>query len=160
MAEPLALTFFILSSLAVAPFYLAMIFAPRRQTTRRLIGSTWSVALPAGLYMVYLALVVGLLQPDVVGMWRAFYLESGFFSAAAIRFLSSAFGEHVALAVLHGWVHVVVGDLFMARWAFLDAITRDTPRWQIPLVALLTAFLGPIGVVVHLVTRGTPQADL
>ena len=52
-----------------------------------------------------------------------------------------------------GWVHVVVGDNFMAHRAHLDALERGMSNWAMALVAGLIAFLGPAGMIVHLIIR-------
>lgn len=55
----------------------------------------------------------------------------------------------------------MVGDLFMARWPYLDALARKAPGWLVRLIALLIGFVGPIGVIVNVVVRprlSDPQA--
>jgi hypothetical protein len=149
----LSTTFFILSNISVAPFYLLMIVAPRAPLTRRVLGSLWPVALPALVHVVFIILIVVISRPDVLGLWRALYIKNGLFGSTTVLFLSQIYGSFPEFATLHGWVHVVVGDLFMARWAYLDALTRRTPVWLLQLVALLIGFLGPIGVIVYVVVR-------
>jgi hypothetical protein len=74
-------------------------------------------------------------------------------SGATVTFISELYGAFPEYAILHGWVHIVVGDMFMARWAYLDALERGAPSWQMAMVALLICFVGPIGVVVYLAMR-------
>jgi hypothetical protein len=133
MALTLSTAFFILSNLSVAPFYLLMIVAPR-----------------AGLFV---AVIVLLLQPDVIGLWQALYIENGLFSSATIMFLSEIYGAFPEFAILHGWVHLVVGDMFMARWAYFDALERGIVPWVVALVSVLIAFVGPIGLIFYLLLR-------
>jgi hypothetical protein len=153
MALTLSTAFFILSNLSVAPFYLLMIFAPRANLTRRVLGSLWPIALPAGVYVVFVAVIVLFLQPDVIGLWRTLYIENGLFSSATITFLSEIYGAFPEFAILHGWVHLVVGDMFMARWAYCDALELGIVPWIVALVSVLIAFIGPIGLILYLLLR-------
>lgn len=56
-------------------------------------------------------------------------------------------------ATLHGWVHVVVGDLFMARWAYLDGVEQNAPGWMLALISLMIGFVGPLGVITYVLIR-------
>lgn len=153
MALTLSTTFFILSNLSVAPFYLLMIVAPRADQTRRVMGSLWPIALPALVHVVFLTLIIILTRPDVIGLWRTLYFDNGLFSPATIEFLSRIYGAFPEFAILHGWVHVVVGDMFMARWAYFDALERGMAAWLVALTAILIGFMGPIGVIAYLIVR-------
>src|SRR5262245_53035924 len=124
MALTLSTTFFILSNLAVAPFYLLMLVKPRADLTRRVLGSIWPIALPALVHVAFIAFILMFIRPDVIALWRELYIENGLFSAATIEFLSRMYGTFPEYATLHGWVHLVVGDMVMARWAYLDALER------------------------------------
>ena len=153
MALTLSTIFFILINLSVAPFYLLIIVAPRAGLTRRVLGSLWPMALPALVHVAFIILIVVLTRPNVLGLWRALYIENGLFSSTTVELLSKMYGTFPEFATLHGWVHIVVGDIFMARWAYLDALERDTPAWLVAFVAVLIAFFGPIGVIVYLLIR-------
>lgn len=153
MALTLSATFFILSNLVVTPFYLLMLVAPRAGLTRRMMGSVWPIALPSLVHVAFVALIFVFTRPDVIGLWRALYVEYGLLSPATIEFLSRTYGTFPEFATLHGWVHVVTGDLVMARWAYLDALERNLPAWLIAIVTLLIGFIGPIGAVIYLVVR-------
>jgi hypothetical protein len=152
VALTLSTIFFILSNLAVAPFYLLVIVAPRAELTRRLLGSLWPIAVPALVHVVFVTLIILLTRPDVIGLWRALYIENGLFSPTTIEFLSRTYGAFPEFATLHGWVHLVVGDMIMARWTYLDALERGL-AWLIALTAVLIAFIGPIGVIIYLIFR-------
>ena len=153
MSLALSTIFFILSNLVVAPFYLLMLVRPRADLTRRVLGSVWPIALPALVHTAFVTLILIFTRPDVIGLWRALYIENGLISSATIEFLSRIYGAFPEFATLHGWVHLVVGDMFMARWAYLDALERNIASWLIALVTVLIGFVGPIGVVVYLLLR-------
>ena len=153
MALTLSTTFFILSNLAVTPFYLLMLVAPRSGLTRRLLGSLWPVVLPALVHVVFVVLIIILIRPDVLGLWRTLYIENGLSSVTTIEFLSRLYGRFPEYATLHGWVHLVVGDIVMARWAYWDALEHGVASWLIALVTVLIGFIGPVGIVFYLVLR-------
>lgn len=152
MALTLSTIFFILINLVVTPFYLLVILAPRAALTRRILGSVWPIALPALVHTLFILLILILLRPDVLGLWRSLYVENGMFSASTVLFITKIYG-FPEFAILHGWVHIVVGDLVLARWAYLDALERLTPTWLISLTALLVCFVGPLGAVAYLALR-------
>jgi hypothetical protein len=145
--------FFVLSNLSVAPFYLLMLVAPRAALTRRAMASLWPVALPALVYVAFVVVILAESRPDVLGLWRSLYVENSLFGTGAVTLLARLYGTHPEFAVLHGWMHLAVGDLFIARWMYLDAVDRTIPAWQIALAALLIGFLGPIGLAVYLLRR-------
>jgi hypothetical protein len=152
VALTLSTTFFILINLVVTPFYLLVIFAPRASLTRRVLGSLWPIALPALVHLVFIILILILLRPDVLGLWRSLYIENGMFSSSTVLFITKIYG-FPEFAILHGWVHVLVGDMVLARWAYLDALDRATPSWLISLVALLICLVGPLGAIAYLALR-------
>lgn len=149
----LSTIFFILINLVVSPFYLLIIIAPRRAGTRQVLKSVWPLALPAFVHVAFIATILAFSRPNVVGLWQDLYIEHGMFSSTTVEFLSHLYGTYPEFAILHGWVHIVVGDLFMERWAYLDALTRHIPSWLISFVALLIVFTGPIGVIFYLILR-------
>jgi hypothetical protein len=149
----LTAAFLVLSTVAVLPFYALMMIVPRASVTRRVLSSLWSVAPPALVYLLFVVLIVLLTRPDVLDLWRALYIDSRLFSTQAVALLSNLHGTYPEMAILHGWAHLVVGDLFIARWAYWDALRRETPTWIIAAVVGLTGFLGPIGLVPYLLLR-------
>ena len=157
MILTLSTAFFILINLAVSPFYLLMVVSPRASLTRRLMASLWPVALPALVHVAFILVILILARPNVLQLWQSLYVEHGVFGATTVALLSQLYGQYPEYATLHGWVHVVGGDMFMARWAYLDALDRAVPSWRMALVAALIAFMGPVGVIVYLLTR--PRAS-
>jgi hypothetical protein len=153
MILTLSTAFFILINLVVSPFYLLIVIAPRAVLTRRVLATLWPVALPALVHVAFILVIILVARPNVLQLWQSLYLEHGMFGSTTVTMLSQLYGQFPEYATLHGWVHVVVGDIFMARWAYLDALERGLPNWLIVLVAALIAFTGPVGVIVHLIFR-------
>jgi len=153
LALTLSTIFFILINLAISPFYILMVALPRWKNTRKIMESLWPIVLPVIIYLFFISAIIALLRPDVIGLWKSLYLETGMFSKNAIELLSRLYGNYPEYTTLHGWVHIVIGDMFMARWAYLDAIDRNIESWKIGIVSILIVFMGPIGVGCYLLIR-------
>jgi len=153
MLLTLSTAFFILINLIVSPFYLLMLVAPRAPFTQRAMASLWPVALPALVHVAFILVILIVARPNVLQLWQSLYVEHGVFGATTVSMLSQLYGQYPEYATLHGWVHVVVGDIFMARWAYLDSLERAVPSWRIALVAALIAFMGPVGIIAYLLMR-------
>ncbi|MCA9916605.1 MAG: DUF4281 domain-containing protein [Anaerolineales bacterium] len=145
----LSTVFFVLINLVVSPFYLLIMVAPRRVATQQVLKSVWPLLLPAFVHVAFIVAIMVYSHPNIIGIWQELYIEHGMFGATTVEFLSQLYGTHAEFAVLHGWVHIVVGDMFMTRWAYLDALSRHLPSWMISVVALLIGFTGPLGVLLY-----------
>ena len=118
-----------------APFWLAMIIAPRARITERLVQAAppFQVALGA----VYDA-----------------YLASGVMQSGKMIDFSDPDAVRKALGTpdffLAGWTHYIAFDLFVGRWIWEDALARGKTA-RLPL--LLTWLAGPAGLSLYLVRR-------
>lgn len=135
-------TIFSLSSLLVAPLWLAMMLAPRASFTRRLLASPWCVVPIA---MLYVALVVPELATVLPAVMRPQLPE-----IAAL--LGSERGATIA------WVHFLAFDVFVARWIHSDALVRGTSAWMLAPILFCTLMLGPLGLTLWLLSR--PRGSL
>lgn len=128
------------ANMAILPFWLLLAVAPRWSGTNILVHS---VAMPVMLGLTYL--------------W--FFANGAFFGPNVPK--EAAFGTlegvmaffTVKEAVVAGWVHYLVFDLFVGAW-----IVRDSGRLGInhllviPCLAL-TLLLGPIGLMLYVLLR-------
>jgi hypothetical protein len=128
-------TLFTICSAVVVPQWLLMVVAPRWKGTRRLIA--WN-AIPLLLAAVYLYLVV-------TTFGRA---EGGFGSLDAVERL---FANREAL--LAGWIHYLVLDLFVGGWMTRDAIRLGISSIVVAPCLLLTFLLGPAGLLLYWAVR-------
>ena len=152
-ANLLSALFFVAITISVMPFYTLMIFSPGGSLTQRVVASLWPITVPVVIYVLFLLLIVLLLRPDVLGLWRELYITKGLFGSATVQFLSEMYGRFPEYAALHGWAHLLVGDMFMARWVFLDATERAVKRPITAVIIALIGFVGPVGVLVYLPVR-------
>lgn len=56
-------------------------------------------------------------------------------------------------AVLAGWIHYLVFDLFVGMWICHDADKRGINRWILLPCLLLTFMLGPVGLLLYFLVR-------
>lgn len=56
-------------------------------------------------------------------------------------------------AVLAGWIHYLVFDLFVGMWICHDADIRGINRWILLPCLLLTFMLGPMGLLLYILVR-------
>jgi len=56
-------------------------------------------------------------------------------------------------AVLAGWIHYLVFDLFLGMWMCFDGDLRGINRWVLLPCLMLTFLLGPIGFLLYLIVR-------
>ncbi len=130
-------TLFSLSSLLVMPFWALMILLPGWRWSERIVRSPL-IAAPAAI--PYAALVLprfpevfaAVVSPDLAGI--------------AAPLASDA-------AVTIAWVHFLAFDLFVGRWAYLDARSRSIHPLIMAPVLFLVLILGPVGFLLYLLVR-------
>ncbi len=133
-------TFFQLANFSVIPFWLLLAIVPRWKGTQFLVHS---VAMPMLLGGVYIGLFASgaFFGPNVPE-------GGGFGSLAEVKVLFTS-----DEAVLAGWVHYLVFDLFVGAWISRDSIRRAVPHLAVIPCLVLTLFLGPTGLVLYLIVR-------
>jgi len=123
-------------SWGVLPAWGLLAFAPGWLGTQRLVHTVW---IPCLLGLVYL--LTFLTSPGLPE-------GGGFGSLTGVTILFTS--PH---AVLAGWVHYLVFDLFVGAWQVRDARRRGVPQlWMLPCL-LFTLMLGPIGLLLYLALR-------
>ena len=132
-------TLFSISNMLVLPFWLIMIAPWRWAWAVRIIRSP-AIAVPPAL--VYAAVIVPILAAAGPGLVSAFGSLPG-----VIGLLSTPAGALV------GWVHFLAFDLFVGRWAYLDALERGVSPWLMAPVLLLIFMFGPLGLLLYLAVR-------
>lgn len=135
-------TLFSLSNLLVLPFWFVMIFLPRWKPIVKVITSVW-IIVPAAL--LYAVLVI----PSLGGV---FALVSNPDAATLGAYLATPTGATIA------WAHFLAFDLFVGRWAYLDAHTRQIHPLVMAPVLFCILMLAPIGFLLYLAVRQTHAA--
>jgi hypothetical protein len=130
---------FTLANLGVMPFWLLMIFAPRRPWAVRVIRSPWIAIVPAAIYVL-------LVVPMAVQMGPALFGAFG-----SLDGIAALLGTPQAALV--GWAHFLAFDLLVGRWAYLEAHERNISALVMAPVLLFILMLGPLGFVLYLLVR-------
>lgn len=128
---------FWLGNLLPLPFWLLMILLPDWHWTRRVMASPLVAAPPAVVYVALMAPRLGKVAPAI----RNPTLPS------VATLLSTPDGATVA------WLHMMMADLFVGRWIYLDARGRGLgPRLTSPLLVLAMVF-SPAALLLYLAVR-------
>jgi len=72
----------------------------------------------------------------------------GFGSLAAVMALFAVPGK-----MLGAWVHFLAFDLLVGRWMVDDVLSNGRSRWGLVLSLPLAFLFGPLGLLVHVLTR-------
>ena len=122
--------FSLLNSIALAGWILLAVLPGRRWVT----DIVTSVAIPALLAMVYVALIVSTFG----------WAEGSFSSLAGV---SSLFREPWLL--LAGWVHYLAFDMLIGNWEVRDSRARGIPHLLVVPCLVLTFLFGPAGWLLY-----------
>jgi hypothetical protein len=123
------------STLAFFSWIALFIFYPRKWIYQTLFSGVFII-----LALTYLFYIIIGLGGDS---------EGGFNSLAEVKAL---FGSDEA--VLAGWIHYLVFDLFVGMWITKDAWEKDINRWIVFPCLILTFMLGPVGLLTYFLIRG------
>jgi hypothetical protein len=127
---------FSICNAAVIPFWALLFFAPGWKWTQHLVHSA---LIPALLGSVYVAtFVIGADMPD----------GAGFGSLEGVMRIFT-----VPMAVVGGWVHYLIFDLFIGAWELREARRRKIHHLAVVPCLLLTLMAGPMGLLAFLILR-------
>lgn len=130
---------FLIATVAVMPFWVLLIVAPRWRFTQRFVHAA---TIPLILAAAYLLFAVPGFFPGQTPP------GGGFTSLAEVMVLFQS-----KPAVLAGWLHYLVFDLFVGAWQARDAQRRGIAHWIVVPCLVLTLLLGPVGLALYLVVR-------
>lgn len=133
-------TLYLAANSVALGFWLLLALAPRWSGTQALVHSMAPVILLGGAY--------------------AWLFASGVFFGDQVP-ADASFGTLKGLmvfftlpeAVLAGWLHYLVFDLFVGAWIVRDAQRKTLPHLAVIPCLALTLLAGPIGLLVYLVGR-------
>lgn len=122
------------ANLFVLPFWALMIFLPRWEITKKVMGSFIPFVVLAGLYIY---LFSGTITPESAQALSNPQL------ADIARFFAT---ERIAAT---GWVHFLAFDLFVGRWIYWEG--QKSGVWTVHSLTLCL-FAGPVGLLSHILT--------
>ena len=128
---------FWLGNLLPLPFWVAMIVAPNWRWTRRLMASPLVVAPPAAVYVAFMAPRLRMVAPAI--------------ARPTLTNVASLLGTQEGATA--GWLHMMMADLFVGRWIYLDARARGLDSRLISPVLGVAMIFSPAGLLVYLGLR-------
>lgn len=131
---------FSIATYGVMPFWLLLAVAPGWKGTQIAVHSVFA---PVVLGLTYLWLFAG------GAFFGADVPEGGNFQS--LQGVMTLFT--VPEAVLAGWVHYLVFDLFVGAWQARDAKRRGVNHLLLIPCLFFTLMLGPIGLLLYLILR-------
>ena len=133
-------TIYKLLNYGVMPFWLLLIIVPTLKITDWLVHSVLAPLLLGVVYAWLLAnAMMGSSMPEGAGF--------GTLDALMLAFTSKQ-------AVVAGWAHYIVFDLFVGAWEARDAQRVGMNHFVLIPCLLLTFLIGPVGLLVYLMIRG------
>lgn len=128
---------FRLSTLAVAPFWLIMMLAPRWRLTERVMRSHLPVVAPAAAYALLVLPRLAEIGPSL--------------ARPELHAIAGLLGTPEGATI--AWLHFLAFDLFVGRWVYMDARARRVSAWLTSPVLFMTLMVGPVGLLLHLCVR-------
>jgi hypothetical protein len=128
------LVFSVVSQVAMVTWFLMIVF-PRRRVVVTIVAARITPSLLATTYVALIAT-----------SWGS--SEGGFSSLADVAALFSD-----PWLLLAGWIHYLVFDLLVGRWALLDSQARGMPHGVVVPCLLLTFLFGPGGWLLYVAVR-------
>lgn len=132
-------TLFIWANMLVMPAWVLLWTLPDSNLTQRLVYSFWYPLLLGGTYAFLLGYALQ---------------QSGDMSMDALTTidgLQALFSGPAALVT--GWLHYLLFDLFTGMWIARDALRLGIPKGIVFLPLLFTLMAGPIGLLLYLGIR-------
>jgi hypothetical protein len=130
---------FLIVNNGIIVFWLLLALLPFARVTKIAVHSAWLPLLLAAIYTIYLSTAMsGPPNPD-----------AGYTSLAGVMALFTS-----PTAVVAGWVHYLVFDLFIGAWEVRDARRRGIPHLAVVPCLFLTFMFGPVGLGAYLLMRG------
>jgi hypothetical protein len=127
---------FLICNYAVMPAWLLLFLLPHHRVTQMLVHAIW---VPLILVPFYIwALFFGHLAPE----------GAGFGSLQGVMLLFQS-----PTAVLGGWIHYLVFDLFIGAWIVRDAQRQGINHWLTLPILFATLMVGPVGLMLYLLLR-------
>ena len=129
---------FILPTLWVGPFWIAMLLNPKKEKTKKLLKEPLFFIGP-----IIIWFLIMFLNPQ--GLADLFNNPDG--SSGILDTIGSALGTPAGVAGT--WAHMVVGDIFVTRWIWKRSIDSNQKLWTTRLSIFFGAMLMPWGLAIH-----------
>lgn len=140
---------FDIATVGVMPVYALMMWFPRSSVTKKLMGSNMLLFIAGSFLYAYTILSYGgyeIFKPLVESI-----KDHGLSTDSPGRYLAimaEMLGNSTVTAIT--WVHLLLLDLFQARWVYHDALRHNVASIH----SLILCFMvGPLGLLSHILTK-------
>ncbi|DBB12864.1 TPA: hypothetical protein ACH3X3_005624 [Trebouxia sp. C0006] len=129
-----------------------MVLAPNWSITQKVFKSEWSMIVP-GLVFAFFFVAAAFIETsspiELLQKVKFLFIDAIADPEKMREFLSSGPGY-----AAQDWIHLIAWDLIGGRWIYLDGLEKKVPTWH---SLLITFGGGPLGLLVHFVTRSLSQ---
>ena len=133
---------FILSTLWVGPFWIAMLLNPKKEKTKKMLKEPLFFIGP-----IIIWFLIMFLNPQ--GLADLFVPPDE--STGILDTIGSALGTRAGVAGT--WAHMVVGDIFVTRWIWRRSIHSNQKLWTTRFSIFFGVMLMPLGLAIHTITN-------
>ena len=133
---------FLISTLWIGPFWIAMLVNPNKNKTKELMSKPLFFMGPIIIWFLLM-----LINPQ--GLIDFFHMGSrpeGFINGM-LKGLATKIGATAT------WAHMVAGHIFATRWVWADGIKRNNKLSLLRISIFFSVILMPLGLVLHLIFR-------
>tara|TARA_B100000497_G_scaffold127545_1_gene169728 strand:- start:1996 stop:2442 length:447 start_codon:yes stop_codon:yes gene_type:complete len=134
---------FILSTLWVGPFWMAMLLNPKNEKTKKTLKEPLFFIGP-----IIIWFLIMFLNPQ--GLLDLFSKPDGS-SLGFLDSIGSALGTRAG--VTGTWAHMVVGDIFVTRWIWKRSIDSNQKLWITRLSIFFGVMLMPVGLAIYTIAN-------
>lgn len=143
MSEKRLKFMFWLGTISVLPFWMLVIFFPRRSVTQRIMKSVLPIVLPAAVHTAFIAMLLKS-RPDLKDDYSAM------FPLTSSKVLAKMTEPDMATV---SWLHMLPADLFLGRWMYFDSRKRNLSPWLVSPTLAVTSTSGSVGFILYLMVR-------
>jgi Flp pilus assembly protein TadB len=140
---------FIISTLWVGPFWIAMLLNPKKEKTKKLLKEPLFFIGP-----IIIWFLIMFLNPQ--GLADLFNNPDG--SSGILDAIGSALGTPAGVAGT--WAHMVVGDIFVTRWIWKRSIDSNQKLWTTRLSIFFGVILMPLGLAIHTIASSRKKQEI
>ena len=136
--------FFIATTFYVGPFWIAMLFSPKTEKTKKLLDKSYFFLGPILIWLVIMLLYPG----NLADFSKSFNSEEGFL-LGLVNAMSSKSG------ITATWAHMVAGDIFATRWIWKKCLKNNCHIWIIRFSVFFGVMLMPVGIFIYYIFSKT-----
>ena len=133
---------FIVSTLWVGPFWMAMLLNPKMEKTKKLLSGPWFFIGPITFWFIIMCY-----NPQgLIDLFSNSSDSIGFIDGLAASVATKA-------GITATWAHMVAGDIFVTRWIWKRSLELKSNIWITRLSIFFGVMLMPIGLGIFAISN-------